>query len=181
MDGLGVLLLFHILAEGLGDKKSPEHEAADAAAAALKKSGDANAAELKASAPGVAPVAVTPQGAAAPLATVPTDKGPALPAATPSAVPFASATPASLPPFPVAWQGGQPPGWEFAEDSAHHVAPEIVKRAQALLPQLWQHGAGTHVQEMTGGQWITYNAEWHDKVKGIKGVTAYRAKAAKAA
>jgi hypothetical protein len=162
---------------------SPEHEAAHAVAKVLKESAAQNTAELKAAAP-INPV-VTPSGAPAlPPATpatpptttppvtavVPTQQGPAVPAAAP----FPAAAPPNLPPFPAGWQGGPVAGWRYATP----VTPEVAKRAQALLPTLWASGAGTHTQEMTGGQWITYNAEWHDKAHGIKGVTAYTPKAA---
>lgn len=158
---------------------SPEHEAAHAVANVLKQSAAQNTAELKAAAP-VGPV-VTPSGAhALPPATptttppvtavVPTPQGPAV---SPTA-PFPAAPPPNLPPFPAGWQGGPVTGWRYATP----VTPEVAKRAQALLPTLWASGAGTHTQEMTGGQWITYNAEWHDQAHGIKGITAYTPKAA---
>lgn len=193
LDTLGVFLLLHILRHMMG-LDSEEHQAAKAVATILERQGQQNAAELKAAAaappaattPAIAPVpalapapatavvphAVTPTGAPVALpSTVTTPQGPATPSTSPA--PFPAAPPASLPPFPANWPGGQPPGWEFATP----VTTAVAQRAQALVPQLWATGAGTHTTEMTGGVWITYNAEWHNAAKTVKGITAYRPKA----
>jgi len=100
---------------------------------------------------------------------IPTPTGPASPAASPT--PFPAALPANLPTFPAGWAGGQPPGWVYA-----HVTPAVAQRAQALLSQLWSTGQGTHTTEMTGGVWTTFNAEFSNAAKTMKGVTAYQPK-----
>jgi hypothetical protein len=169
LDTLGLFVLFHLL-HWLGGQKSEEHEAAQALSKVLEHQGAQNAAELKqaaapASAPALLPQAATP--------AVDTAKGPATPAAAPA--PFPAAVPATLPTFPDKWPGGQPAGWIYALP----LRPEVINRAKALLSVLWSTGQGTHVVEMTGGQWTAYNAEWHDQAKTVKGVTAYKpAKAA---
>jgi hypothetical protein len=193
LDVLGVFFVLKILRTLFGID-SPEKDAAKAiadvhqaaaehAAAAAQTAAAAAAMAAPAAAPAAAataPVtatAVAPSGAPVTLpATTATPQGAASPAVQPA--PFPAAKP-DLPPFPAGWAGGQPPGWEYAEDSKHHVSPAIVARAQALLPQLWATGAGTHTQEMTGGVWVTYNAESHSA--GKKGVTAYWPKGTKAA
>ena len=180
---VGVFFWFLVLRHLLG-QTSEEHQAAEAMAKVLEHQGNANAQELKAAAAAastapqlpaastapVVPQAVSPTGApiALPSAVV-TPKGTASSAASPA--PFPAVPPPSLPAFPAGWAGGQPPGWVYAEP----VSSAVAARAQALLPQLWATGAGTHTQEMTGGQWTVYNAE---NMGHGKGVTAYRPKAA---
>jgi hypothetical protein len=56
------------------------------------------------------------------------------------------------------------------------VTPAVAQRAQALLSQLWSTGQGTHTTEMTGGVWTTFNAEFSNAAKTMKGVTAYQPK-----
>ena len=82
------------------------------------------------------------------------------PPAPPPASPWPAAVPASLPPLGQGWVPDDP------------VPPEVQARAAQLLAQLWQQGAGTIVQEMTGGRWITYRAE--PMPDGSRGVVAYR-------
>jgi len=166
---------------------SEEHAAAKAIAHILQKQGEANAAEVTQTAKAVKDAAqsaapfVTPSTPStlpdvkpivAPSSTpvVQTPQGPATPAAAPA--PFPAAVPPSLPAWPDNWPGGQPPGWRFAT-----VTPNVVKRATALLSQLWATGVGTSTKEQTDGVWTVYNAEWHNAAKTIKGVTAYQPKA----
>jgi hypothetical protein len=183
---LGLFVLFAILEKWMG---SEEEHAAKALTKVLEHQGQANADELHAAnaqaaavltaapavvAPAALPAHATP--AAAPTTTVPlaapattpvvtTPAGPATPAAAPQ--PFPVAVPPSLPAWPDNFQGGAPPaGWKFSP-----TPPAVVQRAWALLNQLWKTGAGSHVAEMTAGQWTLYNAEAH--ANGVKGVTAY--------
>jgi hypothetical protein len=68
-----------------------------------------------------------------------------------------------VPTFPgEAWEADEPP------------PPEVVQRAWQLLRQLWAKGEGSYQTELTGGRWITYQAQWHGPSK--RGVTAYRIK-----
>jgi hypothetical protein len=54
------------------------------------------------------------------------------------------------------------------------VPPEVVHRAQGLLPGLWAKGAGTKQTELVGSRWITFQAQY---MRGAKrGVVAYRVK-----
>jgi hypothetical protein len=198
---LGVFVLIHLWRYFTGDE-SPEHQAARAmadvvhaqaqantanAADAIKAAAQASPAAIPApaAAPHVAPApapaplpvalaptATAPTGAPVVMPQIPTPTGPASPAASPT--PFPAALPANLPPFPANWGGGQPPGWVYSTP----VLPAVSARAQALLPQLWATGVGTHTTEMTGGVWTTYNAEWSNAAKTMKGVTAYKPKVA---
>jgi peptidoglycan hydrolase-like protein with peptidoglycan-binding domain len=68
-------------------------------------------------------------------------------------------SPPPLPPFPSGWCPEDPP------------APEVVARGWALLPTLWQGGAGTRRVELVGDRWITFVATMQD---GTEGVAAYR-------
>lgn len=68
--------------------------------------------------------------------------------------------PAGLPPFPG-------PGWHPASP----VTGAMSSRAFQLLPQLWQHGAGTWKTEKTGDRWVTYRAT--DMGAGKRGVVAF--------
>ena len=70
--------------------------------------------------------------------------------------------PSTLPPFPSGWEYDSP------------VPSDVQTRAAALLPSLWAKGQGATAQEMTGGRWITYEAEL--VAGGHKGVTAWRVK-----
>jgi hypothetical protein len=172
LDVFGIFFLFHFIERLLGVHVSPQPSMPTADASTLPLPGAAASSSPAASSPAsavpVAQTAIAPSGApvALPPAAVTPSGAPASSALAPA--PFPAAVPTTLPSFPANWPGGQPPGWEFATP----VTPAVVKRAVALLPQLWATGAGTHTQEMTGGTWITYNAEWH--AKGVKGVTAYR-------
>lgn len=84
-----------------------------------------------------------------------------LPAGIPaSAPPWPQAMPRDLPPFPEGWEADQPP------------SSAVVQRANALLPQLWAYGPGTHKTEQTAGRWTTYLAT--AMPAGRKGVTAWR-------
>jgi hypothetical protein len=172
MSGLDSLFFLYLLGQW-ADNRSEEEKAAHAvskiiqhpAAEALTPAAATPAlpAPAETAKPPV-PVAVPP--------VVTTPQGPATPAAMPA--PFPQAVPPTVPTFPDNWPGGQPAGWRFATP----VTPEVAKRAVQLLPTLWGTGVGTHVVEMTGGQWIAYNSEWHDAAKTVKGVTAYTPKAA---
>ncbi len=91
-----------------------------------------------------------------------------------AAAPAAAAN--NLPPFPEGWEYDVP------------QSPEVQARAAALATQLWSGGEGTHVQEMTGGRWITYEAQTiPTPATGTtpagthKGVTAWRVKGSGAA
>jgi len=68
-------------------------------------------------------------------------------------------TPGTLPPFPG-------PGW--CPDTP--VTPAVSARALYWNPQLWNYAARTirkaFVQEMLGGQWVTFAAAWHPGDKG---------------
>lgn len=58
---------------------------------------------------------------------------------------------------------------------------DVQQVALALLPTLWAQGEGaTHQERDPTGHALTYRAEYHDAAKTIKGVTAYRLKAAHA-
>jgi len=75
--------------------------------------------------------------------------------------------PAGLPAFPgPGWVPDQPP------------PAEVQARASALLPQLWQSGAGTFKTEQTAGRWITYQAQ---QMGSKRGVVAWREAAANVA
>lgn len=194
---LGVFVLIHLWRYFTGEE-SPEHQAARAMADVVHAQAQANTANLSdaakaqaaqaspASVPlpqtatpparapaalpvALAPTATAPTGAPVAMPQIPTPTGPASPAASPT--PFPAALPANLPTFPAGWAGGQPPGWVYA-----HVTPAVAQRAQALLSQLWSTGQGTHTTEMTGGVWTTYNAEFSNAAKTMKGVTAYQPK-----
>lgn len=83
-------------------------------------------------------------------------KAPASTSSTPSAPPWPQVVPAGLPPFPGAgWQPDQPP------------PPAVVARAQALLPLLWQGGAGTFKVEQTAARWIAYQATPMGEKRGV--------------
>jgi hypothetical protein len=103
-------------------------------------------------------------GTTAPLSSVPPQQNAAT--ATPLAQasqsqPASWPAQANLPPFPSGWEPDDPP------------PSEVVARANALLHQLWQRGAGATAQEMTGGRWITYQAQ---HLGSMNGVVAYRVK-----
>jgi hypothetical protein len=78
----------------------------------------------------------------------------------PRVAPWPQIVPGDLPPFPgPGWVADSPPG------------PGVVARAQALLPQLWQGGAGTFKIEQTSGRWIAYRAT---QMGAKRGVVAFR-------
>lgn len=94
---------------------------------------------------GLPPAARPP--VAAPASTVPVAH---------RAPPWPQVVPAGLPPFPGGgWVPDSPPG------------AGVVSRAFALLPELWQHGAGTFKTELTGGRWITYQAQMMGDKRGV--------------
>lgn len=75
--------------------------------------------------------------------------------------PWPQVVPAGLPGFPgSAWVPDNPP------------PSDVVARAVALLPQLWQGGVGTFKTEKIGARWITFRAT--DMPGGKRGVVAYR-------
>lgn len=86
-------------------------------------------------------------------------------AAASAPAPWPQQKPTGLPPFPSGWEPDQPP------------PAAVVTRAWQLLPILWKSGkpGGTSVETIKG-RWITFQAQWHDKAKKKKGVTAYRVK-----
>ena len=86
-------------------------------------------------------------------------------AAAAAPAPWPQQKPTGLPPFPSGWEPDQPP------------PAAVVTRAWQLLPILWKSGkpGGTSVETIKG-RWITFQAQWHDKAKKKKGVTAYRVK-----
>jgi hypothetical protein len=107
-----------------------------------------------------AQVITTPAAPTTPTAQViPTT--PATPATTQTQTPMQAVTP-GLPDFPGGWEADIPP------------PKEVVARAWSLLPTLWQTGVGTHVQEVTNGRTITYQAQMMAGNK--KGVVAFRVK-----
>lgn len=73
--------------------------------------------------------------------------------------------PSTLPPFPG-------PGW--VPDTP--VTDTIAQRASYWNPQLWNYATKTivkpYVQEMLGGQWVTFAAAWHP---GDQGAHTYMA------
>jgi len=115
-------------------------------------------AEAKVSTP-TAQVFTSPAPASTPTAQViPTTPAPT---PAPTQTPMQAVTP-GLPDFPGGWEADVPP------------PKEVVARAWSLLPTLWKTGVGTHVQEVTNGRTITYQAQMMAGNK--KGVVAFRVK-----
>lgn len=155
---LALMLLF-----ALGRQQSSRAPSATPAAhAAVKAQAQAHTAAAKAAATNH-PADHAAAAKAATHAAVLTNKAAAQATHAASVtVPWPTAVPRDLPPWPAGWRPDHPP-----------PAP-VVARAWQLLPVLWRKGAGTRVVEHTAGRWVSYVAT--DMGKGVKGVTAWRAK-----
>jgi len=101
----------------------------------------------------------SPASPAAPAPAPAPAPGPTMPAGAP---PWPQVMPTGLAPFPSGWVPYEPP------------PPAVVQRASALLPQLWQGGAGTFKVEKTAGVWVYYRAT---PMGEKRGVVAFRERA----
>jgi hypothetical protein len=158
---LALVMLFALARASGGSRSAPS--ATPAAHAAVKAQHHAHAAAAKAAQTNK-PADHAAAAQAATKAAVLTNKAAAQAThAASQPPPWPQAVPPGLPPWPSGWKPDHPP------------PKAVVDRSWQLLPVLWQKGKGTRVVENTAGRWISYVAT--DMGKGVKGVTAWRAKA----
>jgi len=159
MSDMGILAFLALLLEAAGTSKTPQSGPPGPPATAP-------AHPVPSPAPAAHPAATTP-AAPAPSAApgLPATPAPAPAPAVPpgGSVPMppwpAAPTPGTLPPFPG-------PGW--IPDTP--VTAAISARASYWNPQLWDYSTKKirkpFVQEVFGGQWLTFRAAWHPGDKG---------------
>ena len=114
----------------------------------------------------IALVAFARKHGGGPAAVQPYPKAPAEP--QPGAVPAPHPSEPKPPqPWPQAVPEGLPgfpgPGW--VPDVP--LSAGVAARAAQLLAPLWKRGAGSWKTEHTRGRWITYQASWHGRKKGV--------------